>query len=258
MNQFIRHDHIQLIAEDFWTQQGKKLSTAGITPSPLLTNLLAYYTFNDKRGNILHDWTRQGRNLTWQGTLGNQWGNGFIDGAGVFNGTNNGIKGTIANPLLDGSFTFLTWVFFTAFGDTDSLMQANVDVGGNFWGQLYVHDYAGIHHARFILDDQQGHQSPTPLNTPLATGQWYHIAAVRDTDAGQVLLYLNGALEGSAADTSVAVPTYSDFYLGQGVGSQFITAEMDEAGLYNRALLPAEIAKSFNNGKGLLYPFLGY
>ncbi len=108
----------------------------------------------------------------------------------------------------------------------------------------------------------------TYIDTQLAYGVWTHVAAVLDGDAGTLRLYTNGVLA-AQADTRVVpigelIPGLSP---GLGIGNlndggnnfPFI-GDLDEVGLYNRALAVEEINAIYNensahaDGRAELFP----
>ena len=87
------------------------------------------------------------------------------------------------------------------------------------------------------------------VHTPIGLGAWMHVAGVLDDDGGTLSLYTNGVL---AAQTTTSVrplgPLLAEMSPGVGIGNvndggnnfPFI-GEIDEVGLYDRALSVAEI-----------------
>lgn len=75
-------------------------------------------------------------------------------------------------------------------------------------------------------------------STQLASGQWNHIAV--SYDGANVKLYVNGALDNSAAVTSMNLGT--NLYIGgDGYNDNWLNGYVDDAGVFTRALSLSEI-----------------
>jgi hypothetical protein len=82
--------------------------------------------------------------------------------------------------------------------------------------------------------------------TALEAGVWYHVAAVFDSQAGTMVLYLDGDLDGTrtVAFDSISVST-APFMLGANMSNgdvvQSFDGQLDEWRVYSRALTEGEI-----------------
>jgi hypothetical protein len=106
--------------------------------------------------------------------------------------------------------------------------------------------------AFYICGEDNDHTAAA--RTPVESGSWVHVAGVLDDNAGTVSLYTNGVL---AAQTATSVRPLGtllrDQSPGIGIGNvndggnnfPFI-GEIDEVGLYDRALSVAEINSIYN------------
>ena len=105
--------------------------------------------------------------------------------------------------------------------------------------------------------------APTSIQTPLAIGQWTHVAATLDDATGLMSLYVNGAL---AAQSTTDVRPFANLDPTQnpavGIGNSNdptsynvpFNGLIDELSVYNRALTPGEVLgidKAANSGKVL-------
>ncbi|WP_030440277.1 glycoside hydrolase family 2 [Actinoplanes subtropicus] len=84
-------------------------------------------------------------------------------------------------------------------------------------------------------------------------GRWYHLTGVRDTVKGELRLYVDGQLAGTAgACLPQAAPT-GNTVIGRGKygGNQvdFLDGTVDQVHLYDRALSAAEIAQLYASGQ---------
>lgn len=95
-------------------------------------------------------------------------------------------------------------------------------------------------------------QSACPANTNCAAarlGEWNHVVAVQDVDAGRILLYVNGVLEGTAAFTTpwlaVGRVTLGGTYRADGTLGSPLKGAMDDVRLYDRAVSDDEVRQLF-------------
>ncbi|MFB6937215.1 LamG-like jellyroll fold domain-containing protein [Streptomyces chartreusis] len=95
-------------------------------------------------------------------------------------------------------------------------------------------------------------QSACPANTNCAAarlGEWNHVVAVQDVDAGKILLYVNGVLEGTAAFTTpwlaVGRVTLGGTYRADGTLGSPLKGAMDDVRLYDRAVSDDEVRQLF-------------
>ena len=100
----------------------------------------------------------------------------------------------------------------------------------------------------FELYDTAGNGISIGGTTDLTDGNWHHVVAVRDADANQLLLYLDGNLVGSAP---VSYPAAFDLsapldigWLNLNGGFHFVGA-IDDVALYNRALTAREVRSHY-------------
>ncbi|MFI6072441.1 LamG-like jellyroll fold domain-containing protein [Actinoplanes sp. NPDC051343] len=86
-----------------------------------------------------------------------------------------------------------------------------------------------------------------------AVGQWYHLVGVRDTVKGELRLYVDGALDGTAsACLPQAAPT-GNTVIGRGrYGGNpvdYLDGTVDQVHLYDRALSADEIKQLYDSGQ---------
>ncbi len=177
---------------------------------------------------------------------------GKIGSAFTFDGVNDHVNlgsGTSLNT--PGSMTIAAWVKFDQLTGGQYLI-ADIDATGNLSQGSLSQSVDGFGNPRFFW-----HQTTDVLNpygpnngrilnpsTNLTTGQWYHIAIVRNDSAKTVQMYLNGVLEGASTYTGSVVNLQRNKILGT-AESFFHTAmhgQMDEVGFFGRALSAAEVA----------------
>ncbi len=91
--------------------------------------------------------------------------------------------------------------------------------------------------------------SGTPLRWEDETG-WHHIVGVRDAQAGQMRLYIDGTLQDSAPDTNISSSLdlgQNDTYLGnQIMENQAFDGLLDDIRIYGKALSTEEVSALYN------------
>lgn len=233
------------------------VSTAGDTL--LASGQQAYYKFDDGSGSTATD-TIAGANGTWQGTLGSQWGTGIINGDAVFDGTDNYITTTYAGITGSTARTYNIWVKTTTSNYVSPVaLFLHGGTGGTFAGSLAGIELQGGSHTTVGLTTG-GFQFIWYNAANLYNGNWHMVTAVwpASTTIGGVQYYLDGVLLTSIA--SQFTPTQA---LGTGTGnmtfgnssSPFFNGQMDEMGVWNRALSQAEITILYNQGLATQYPY---
>lgn len=207
------------------------------------SNLVGHWKLDDGSGTNANDSSASNRD----GTLINtpSWTTGQLGGAVDFNGSSQYIDlGTHSELQVSGDMTVAAWINADAIsgtpGDGNSVLvclTAGLQVSYNFalgesnnFGLGWTND-AGVADSWATDGD------------PLATGAWFHIAAVRSS--GNVTFYVNGDLvSGTHATGAQSVTTAG----GQAaIGSLgiypafFFDGRIDDVRLYSRALTADDI-----------------
>jgi hypothetical protein len=90
--------------------------------------------------------------------------------------------------------------------------------------------------------------SAQSTTTPVA-GVWYHLAGVYDQSINQLRLYVNGALEGTAAfSTPWGATGHSEVGRGKwgGGATDFVNGSVDESRIYGRAFADADVLSLYH------------
>src|SRR5882762_8022092 len=186
---------------------------------------------------------------------------GEVGQAFSFNGTNNFVQIPDSPVLRPANLTIETWVRFSALdsagsggsaaGDQYIVFKQNTR-SGDFEGfDLSKTRVAGGDVFRFLVSSATAQLAEIHSATLLATGVWYHVAAVRGSNFTQI--YVNGRLE---RQTNVAfAQDYGSLPVffgssGQSFWDHKLKGNLDEVSLYNRALSSNEIAAVFAAGAG--------
>ncbi len=196
---------------------------------------IVYYSFDDL-GAVVdqsghgHDGTINGGVTLNKGYLGNCFG---------FNGTNAYVQ--LPRPVQD-SFTITGWIKADVAGRGGS--QA-YEGSGIFWS-----DVAGVANDFVIaaLGTKLSFFCGNPdlsvnSNADLVTGEWMHIAAVRDVQAKTIAIYIDGKLDNSVPHANVGpLNAQANFVIGANtLDSRFFTGLIDEVKIYDVALTAADI-----------------
>jgi large repetitive protein len=164
-----------------------------------------------------------------------------------FNGTSGAI--TTSGPVLNtaGDFSVSGWAYLTKTGSwADVITQDGTTVSGFF----LQYDSADNRWAFSMLPgdaDGTAIRALSPLAPALDT--WTHLAGTYDAATGQMDLYLNGQLAGTATNTS-PFATSGDVAIGRGkydgAGTDFFPGELSDVEAFGYTLTPAEVSAMYN------------
>ena len=174
--------------------------------------------------------------------------------AGQFTGDPGGFVNVMPRVVQD-DFTLEAWIYPTAIADVTDPLAGN---------QLFVADETGTGHGDWQSTLYTPAITPTPVldfitgmkgggadslgvtSKAIAKSTWTHIAIVRNKSAGQVLFYLNGALDVNTTNASTDTLDdidYMDIGGGSiGAGHAGFTGLIDEVRVWNYQRAGADIA----------------
>lgn len=225
----------------------------GFTPRIGGTNLVAWWTFNEGAGTVAGDFS--GRNNL--GTLTNSpaWIKAGLAGSALtFRGTNQFVG--MGNPTalnVTNNYTLSAFVWISNAPPS----------GGGFaivskWADTYPRDYCLVlggtavswsNATFFVTTTTNGDTAFTSSTTLTAAmlGKWTHVCCTYD--GSNLKLYVNGLLESTKAQATVAASTGTSFQLGRHAsGSSYLDGRIDDVRIYNRALTAEEIKQLYNGG----------
>lgn len=216
------------------------LISAGAVEDPI-----AYWSFDENVENVAADATGNGHDGILDGP---QWTTGKFRAALEFDGLDDFVE-VADHPDLnfgpDDSLTIAAWAKYSA-----------STAGTNSWivgkaGQLPAHYIFGHHQTavgiRLKLDDGGTDLKLDAQFTP--DDQWHHIATVRDKDAGEARIYIDGELAASGPDGTSDTTNDAPLHIGQrGDGTEFMNGAIDELAIWRIALTDDEIAEVMNDG----------
>jgi hypothetical protein len=132
-----------------------------------------------------------------QTTLNTAYSTSLIGGSAYFDGTGDYLTTSSGTSLGSGNFTIEAWVYLTAAAAGETTVGSSADYytagfNGNFVFRVGTQNL-------WRSFDAQSNQATIDGTFTWATGQWYHMAWVRNS--GTVTVYRNGVSLGSVADS---------------------------------------------------------
>jgi len=202
--------------------------------------------------NLIGWWKLDGDTLDYSG-LGND---------GIASGNSTFVAGTVGSGALDvdgtdayvsvpsssslqltSALTIAGWIKADSWdsgNDVDPIARKGEGNPNNY--QLAVVDGR----ATLYLDGGEADDDGFEGNTPLNTGQWYHIAAT--WDGLTVRIYVDGVVDNDPSDLrgdTLGTDT-RPFYIGGRSGADLFDGTLDDIRIYNRALSDAQASGLFN------------
>jgi hypothetical protein len=217
-------------------------TTGELSAPPYPAGAIAAWHLNDDgTGNVsLVDSTGNGNDLT--NNNGVTIGTGIIGGDGVFNGSNQWLNNATFPAFGTGDFTISYWFNQTTNGGYQEIFSTRTDgagaavdfsIGLDPSSNLFYYDGSVIGSYAFSLD------------------QWYNVVAVNSS--GFITVYVNANSVGSGAQFQPYLTTYMSLGAAQDGGEPY-NGQIDEVGVWNRALSSTEVTVLYNSGAGLPYP----
>lgn len=258
-------DEVTYTFEDL--NSGTQQST---TVSRTVNEVVTIQHVNVDNATDLYNQTNSGSNTdTWTDSITFSSGIDTTDVWGSNNGTNNGaslsnnyIKGgsglfdrsnsdyiNIGTPSVSGSITLSTW-FNT--NSTSHSRQSMISSYVNGEDSFIFGVGAGTNSDEFSFFVDDGSNDNRISSSGVVTGNWYHMAAVYNSQDSVIELYVNGVL---VASTSITINqpdwTVRDWSVGSDHGSttsNSMDGYLDDARIYNYALSPHEIRELYQFG----------
>lgn len=218
----------------------------------LAQGLLGYWGFDEGSGSTVADRTGRWRPASWVGTLGSQWlAPGYLGGAaGSFDGSTNQIN-TGATTAGGDAYSLAGWVRYPVFPPAANGAAFSLGKSGQYiLAQVTTTGLYGL--------VQSGPGANSAAGVAPAAGVWHHLAACFEGWCGRHTLYLNGvAIVTLQAATSSWFSNATTVMLGARIdGSLRWNGQLDEVGVWTRALAPREVNWLYNAGKGRAFPFI--
>ncbi len=223
--------------------------------------LVAWWKFDEQAGDTAEDSSGKGNDGTLHNMSESSWVEGVDGGALEFDGRDNYVFVPDSDSIEFGDepFTICFWMKNPP-GSTNCRIIVNGTSGREFEGasgkRYDVYHYGS--NFRFSVDDNKTKSKLEIRDTKIATGEWVHIAAVRDTAADKLRLYRNGRLRKTVPDNSGDISSpEEDLYIGAAKGeyravgrmSNFFKGTLDDIRIYNYALSKDEIKTIYKSTK---------
>ena len=216
--------------------------------SSLLTNLIAWYKFNEVAGAVRRNSISDSLSLTDNNTVARA--TGLINYGALLVDSNNeylSISSGSANSMGDENVSMSIWIKFTS-TSSNQVITEMWDSGQRKFQLMY---YAADNNLR-LYTSSNGTSSNyiTSGLTTVSSGTWYNI--VFTLSSSERRLYLNNS-DVSTGTTSVTIKSSStsSFSIG-GVGE--LDAIVAEAGYWNKNVSTSELSSIYNSGAGITYP----
>ncbi len=156
-----------------------------------------------------------------------------------FNGTNQSMSKTNPNFTFSsaGSFTVSVWIQKTTTAGGVALINGTSTAGNFIWL------LQGGTTMTYGTNKQQ--QSWVYVSSPITIGSWEHFVCVYNN--GAMTFYRNNVVEGTGTFTYTGVTSANmPFYVGKGISGGYFAGNIDDLGIWDRALSTCEINDLFN------------
>ncbi|MGC6457590.1 MAG: lamin tail domain-containing protein [Akkermansiaceae bacterium] len=228
--------------------------------SSLEADLIAYWSFDETSGGVAID-SVGGHHAVWQNGIRNnlQWTNGQIGGSanlgGQTAGSNFFATGNLSALANSSALSISAWINpdgFTGSTYEGIFMTRNSisgsAIGNRNWGIAWENGNASNPNPHLDSRTSAGFDS-NPQSIP-ANGNWYHVALVWDGITGSHTQYING-IESASGNGPTGTISGGIWQIGHDDccgGSRDFNGQIDDLGVWDHPLSPAEIQSIYNNG----------
>ena len=196
--------------------------------------LVAYWPFDEGTGKTAEDVTGNGHDGKFAGAP--KWVDGKFGTALEFDGEEDHVVvADDAALAIEENITFMAW-----FSPSDVLTSRRLMVKNN--SIFVIFDFGNKDSIDFLVKPDNTFAEST--TTDWKVGEWYHFAGTFDGKTMKV--YVNGKLEGEAANNVPIAPSDLELWIGGddfGRPTDFFPGTIDEVRLYEKTLTEAEIQK---------------
>ncbi len=167
------------------------------------------------------------------------------DGA-VFNGSSSSItvSGPVLNTAAGGSFTVAAWVYLTNTGNFATAVSQDGTTNSGFYLQYSAPNKRWAFSR--VAQDTAGSPGIRALSSaPPLTDRWTHLVGVYNAVTEELSLYVNGALQGTAKDTTPFAAS-GDLAIGRALfnskPADWFPGQIKDVEAFNQALTSAQAA----------------
>lgn len=214
----------------------------------LTDNIIAYYKLDESSGNAADS---VGSNTGTNTDV--TYASGKINNAGTFNGSSGKI--VLASQPVTGSpvtASFTCW-FKTSSATRQGILTFGDSSTSKDCLQLYIYTDYKLHL------DFTATGGPNTTGT-VNDGNW-HFAAI-SISSGTATLYMDGSSIGTVGSGDLKISTSGTQFKHIGVDPSgtphYFNGQIDEVGVWSRALSSTEVTALYNSGNGLQYPFSSF
>lgn len=196
--------------------------------------LVAYWPFDEAKGKEAIDVTGNGHDGEFAGAP--KWVDGKFGTGLEFDGEDDYvIVADDAAFAIEENITFMAW-----FSPNDLLNSRRLMVKNN--SIFVIFDFGNKDSIDFLVKPNNTFAEST--TTDWKVGEWYHFAGTFDGKTMKV--YINGKLEGEAANNVPIAPSDLELWIGGddfGRPTDYFPGKIDEVRLYEKTLSEADIQK---------------
>jgi hypothetical protein len=197
-----------------------------------------YYSF-DTLGTTVEDLSGNGNNGTINGAVALDDA-GYLGKCFAFNGSDSYV---LLNRVIQDSFGITAWIKTDVAGPAGTHAYEG---SGLFWSDVAggANDFVvGVLGTKLSLFAGNPDTSVTS-NEDVVTSEWMHIAAVRNTTAKTLNVYVNGAFDNKVSHSNTsALNANPQLAIGANtLDSRYYSGLIDEVRLYSRVLTDSQVA----------------
>lgn len=208
----------------------------------------AYWKLDDSSGVTARDSSGNGNTGTLQGTLPPAWTVGFFGNALTFSSETNGGLYVPSSPTIDFGDEDMSVTFWLkqptsmADGQEEILIKGTIAAPGSGKRYEFYHKKTTAYNEfRFAIDDNVVKSEISRPAAAFCTGEWVHVAGVRDTVSDALRLYANGILQGTVSDRTGSISQPEPLYIGDAV----MVGSIDDVQVFSSALTGDQVMKLY-------------
>jgi len=213
------------------------------------SDLVLHWALDEGSGSVAHDLSGNGNDGTLMGEP--KWVTGKTGGGLECDGTDDYVE---VPRVVQDDFTLMAWIKT----DTPGL---NLGAQGYQGSGLIWSDVAGVanDYILAVLDTKLSFFCGNPdlsvnSDRDVVTGQWVHVAAIRNMQEQQISIYIDGVDE-KTLDHANSNPLNAHDVIAVGgntLDSRFYTGLIDEVRMYDHALTGVEVLSAM---QGQIWPY---
>ncbi|MDE6178555.1 MAG: putative Ig domain-containing protein, partial [Duncaniella sp.] len=177
---------------------------------------------------------------------------GKAAGAISFNGTTDYLTQAAYDKLQMGAQSFTIEFLFSSTDDAAYMLHKGSTTSADAPGA--TGNWIGLEYKggnlKFAVDDDAQKSEATADGTGYFDGKWHHAVLVRDTDAKQLRIYVDGSLVAEATDATGAVNDNNEDLVIANVNNKFdnfYAGLMDDFSIYTGAMTANKVAEHFQS-----------